>query len=73
MLELSHEKPEAELCRMLSPKLRETDYFGTDDTGTLYLLLNNTKEQDLDGLKSRFLEDGVKMRISKAFDDAKEA
>jgi len=73
VLELSHEKPEAELCRMLSPKLRETDYFCTDDTGTLYLLLNNTKEQDLDGLKSRFLEDGVKMRISKAFDDAKEA
>ena len=73
VLELSHEKPEAELCRMLSPKLRETDYFGTDDTGALYLLLNNTKEQDLDGLKSRFLEDGVKMRISRAFDDAKEA
>lgn len=73
VLELLHEKTAEEICGVLSPKLRATDYFGTDDAGTLYLLLNNTGVQDLEGLKRRFLNDGVTVRVSRAFEARKEA
>lgn len=46
----------------VAPKLRATDYFGVDETGRLYALLNNTGTGDLERLQTRLAADGVELQ-----------
>lgn len=55
--------------RIISSRLRTTDYFGTDETGNLYVLLNNTGAEDVDYLKKRLETESVKIQLTAAFDD----
>lgn len=51
----------------VAPKLRTTDYFGVDEAGRLYALLNNTGAGDLERLQERLAADGVELRAAGPF------
>ena len=58
-----------DVYRIVSSGLRTTDNLGTDESGNLYILLNNTGAEDADHLRKRLEAKGVKIRITAAFDD----
>lgn len=51
----------------VAPKLRATDFFGVDEAGRLYALLNNTGTGDLGRLQERLVVDGVELRTVESF------
>lgn len=59
--------------RAVSSALRTTDDLGMDETGNLYILLNNTGAEDVEHLKRRLEMKGVKIQAASVFDDIDDA
>ena len=66
-------KDGGDVYRIVSSGLRTTDDLGTDESGNLYVLLNNTGAEDADHLKKRLETKGVKIRLTAVFDDIDDA
>lgn len=52
----------------VAPILRNTDYLGTDEEGTLYILLNNTGEADAENLGKRLSANQIRAAVTDVFD-----
>ena len=61
-----------EACRKAAEGLRATDCLGTDGSGNLYVLLNNTGTDDVEYLQKRLAEGGLDAKITTAFEDSEE-
>lgn len=49
--------------RILMGRMRQTDYLGRLSDGNLYVLLSNTRQEDAEYVRERFLEAGFESRI----------
>lgn len=52
----------------IAPILRNSDYLGTDEEGTLYILLNNTGEADAENLGKRLSANQIRAAVTDVFD-----
>lgn len=59
--------------RIVSSALRTTDDLGTDESGNLYVLLNNTGAEDAGHLRKRLEAKGVKIQVTEVFDGVDDA
>lgn len=58
--------------RLVSAKLRTTDYLGADEDGNFYVLLNNTSSKEAGYLQKRFEENDITVTLTTAFEDSEE-
>lgn len=72
VMEIVYSGDFGECYKEISSKLRTTDYFGADQDGKFYVLLNNTGTQDIPYLKERLSSDHVEVRLTTAFDETEE-
>ena len=52
----------------IAPILRNTDYLGIDEEGTLYVLLNNTGTADAENLGKRLSANQIRAAVTDIFD-----
>lgn len=69
VLEIVYTGDFEECYKEIAPKLRTTDYFGADQDGKIYVLLNNTGTEDIEYLRKRLSTDRVEVRLTTAFDE----
>lgn len=69
VLEIVYTGDFGECYKEIAPKLRTTDYFGADQDGKIYVLLNNTGTEDIEYLRKRLSTDRVEVRLTTAFDE----
>lgn len=63
LLVLTGGTAQEDASRILTGKMRQSDYLGRLSDGKLYALLSNTRQEDAEYVRTRFLEAGFESRI----------